>query len=85
MRLGINNIKKEFGWFGLLLITVVLVEYIILNLLGAVPVIQFILQMVVVVFLISTIIKLFYTVWLFNQDDPIIQDENDSIRRKDSF
>jgi hypothetical protein len=41
--------------------------------------------MVVVVFLISTIIKLFYTVWLFNQDDPIIQDENDSIRRKDSF
>lgn len=78
MRLGIHNITKEFGWFGLLLITVVLVEYIILNFLGAVPVIQFILQMVVVVFLISTIIKLFYTVWLFNQDDPMMQDEDET-------
>ncbi|GEM_PF-1027536 len=73
----INYIKKELRWFLLLIMVVAFAEYLILVKLSFSPIVQFIIQMVIGLFLISTIIRVWYRIWLINEYHHFMQDDDD--------
>lgn len=78
MSLGLNYIKKELRWFLVLIFAMSLVEYVVLVELTLPPVAQFIIQMVIGLFLISAIIRLSYRIWLVKYYNQFIQNDDDS-------
>lgn len=77
MILGQNYIKKELKWFGLLVLGVVILEYLLLFAFQPEPMIQLTVQLLIAVIVMTATLRTGYRIWLILEYE-FFDDEEES-------
>lgn len=77
MTLGKDYIKKELKWFGLLIIGVVGVEYLVLAVLNLQLMVQVFTQVLIGIVVMTATLRTGYRIWLINGFHSLPDNDNE--------
>lgn len=77
MTLGKDYFKKELKWFGLLIIGVVGVEYLVLAVLNLQLMVQVFTQVLIGIVVMTATLRTGYRIWLINRFHSLPDNDNE--------